>query len=440
MKSYIASHVFDCWQGLALARCLGNPDNDVRVADAPEGKVMQTSAKPRLEELDVLRGMAVAGMILVVSPGDWSKAYSQLQHAAWNGATLADMVFPAFLFSVGVALGLSFPRATRDEASRRLFWTRLIRRAAILIALGLIVEASYNWAISAGAPYPGEGGLSHVRLPGILQRIGLCYLLGGTLLMITGKAGEDGRTEIWPGAIAGCIAAILVGYWFLLRFVPVPGFGAGELTSQGSLPGFIDRTVFTVPHLWPLGSATGTGPATYDPEGLLASLPATANLLFGALAAWAWRRFPGRAIAAIGVSGIILIALGLALDPVFAINKRLWTSSFALFSGGVSAVALALLGIALREKAAGRVLTPFRVLGANAILAFLLSTLMSRLAGFELIPEHGQWVSPQRWGNDLALALVGDPYLASLACALAVLGIVTMVIWPLHRRAIHFRI
>jgi predicted acyltransferase len=400
---------------------------------------MPMSAKPRLEALDVLRGLAVAGMILVVSPGDWSKAYAQLQHAAWNGATMADMVFPTFLFSVGVALGLSFPRAN-DGAARRLFWTRLVRRAAILIVLGLLVEASYVWAISAGAPYPGQGGLSHVRLPGILQRIGLCYLLGGAVLMMTGRTLEGGQTEIRPGAVIGCIAAILVGYWLLLRFVPVPGVGPGQLTPQGSLPGLVDRAVFTVPHLWPLGSATGTGPATYDPEGLLASLPATANLLFGALAAWAWRHSPGKAIAAIGIGGAVLIVAGLALDPVFAINKRLWTSSFVLLSSGVSATVLALLAVVLREKAVGRLFTPVRMLGGNAILAFLLSTLMSRLAGFPLIPDHGRWVSPQFWGNDLALALVGDPYLASLACAVAILCIVTALIWPLHRRPIHVRI
>ena len=401
---------------------------------------MPANAKPRLESLDILRGLAVAGMILVVSPGDWDKAYSQLQHAAWNGATAADMVFPAFLFSVGAALGLSFPRAMSDPAAARLFWTRLVRRTIALIVIGLIVEATYVWAISAGAPYPGQGGLSHVRIPGILQRIGLCYLFGGTLLMATGGAGGDGRTDIRPGAILGSIIAILVGYWLLLRFVPAPGYGAGHLTPEGSLPAFIDRSVFTVPHLWPLGSATGVGPATYDPEGLLSTIPATTDLLFGAMAAWAWRKRPDNAIVVIGIGGIVLIALGLALDPLLVMNKRIWTSSFALFSSGVSAVALSLLTLAIRRRTVAVLLAPFRALGGNAILAFLLSTLMSRVSGFPLIPDRGQWVAPQGWGNRLASAIIPDPYLASLACALAVLAIVTIVIWPLHRRAIHFRV
>ncbi|WP_010188282.1 acyltransferase family protein [Sphingomonas sp. PAMC 26605] len=399
-----------------------------------------TQRLPRLEALDVLRGLAVAGMILVVSPGDWSMAYAQLQHAAWHGATLADMVFPTFLFSVGMALGLSFPRLMADTAQRRLFWMRLIRRSITLVVLGLVVEATYVWTISAGAPYPGHGGLSYVRIPGILQRIGLCYLLGGALIVVTSRTIADGRIAIAPQRVLFCIAAILIGYWALLRFVPVPGFGVGLLTPDGSLPAFVDRTLFTVPHLWPLGSATGQGPATYDPEGLLSTLPATANLLFGALAAWAWRQNSDRATLHVAIAGTMLIIAGLALDPVFEINKRLWTSSFALFSSGVSALVLALLVVTLRAPVGRAIATPFRVLGGNAILAFLISTAFSRISGFPLLPWRGALLAPQQWGFAVASTMLPNPRLASLACAVAIVGAVTALLWPLHRRAIHFRI
>jgi len=395
----------------------------------------------RLASLDVLRGLAVAGMILVVSPGDWSQRYVQLDHADWNGATLADMVFPAFLFSVGFALGLSFPRPLRTLAERRRFWTRLLRRTAVLILLGLAVEASFVIEMAMMGPFSDGGGwLAHIRIPGILQRIGLCYGLAGALTYATAIHETDDTAKLNPRAIAVTAALILVGYWLVLVLVPVPGFGAGELTPEGNLPGFIDRTLFTEPHLWPLGSATGSRPATYDPEGLLSTLPATVDVLCGILAAWAWKRDAETAVFRIAISGMILVIVGLALDPVIVINKRIWTSSFALVSGGISALTLAVLAVALRNRAIKAVATPLRILGGNAILAFLLSTITSRFAGLPIFAEDGRRLTPQMWGFHRALAIVSDQRLASLLCAVAVLALVTCAIWPLHRRAIHFRI
>lgn len=302
-----------------------------------------TGLPTRLISLDVLRGLAVAGMILVVSPGDWGAAYHQLQHADWNGWTLADMVFPTFLFSVGIALGLSFPRAWQTSADRQLFWRRIMRRTALLILLGLALEATYNWAlVYTGSPL-GRPSLAYLRIPGILQRIALCYLLAAAVLILTARSTDDGRAALRPLAIATLIGAILLGYWALLRFVPTPGFGPDRLDAEGYLGGYIDRAVFTVPHLWPLGWAHPGGPVVYDPEGLLSTLPATGNVLLGALAGWAWRRHPHRAALTIGVAGVALLAAGLLLDPMFPINKRIWTSSFVVFSGGFSAVVLALL-------------------------------------------------------------------------------------------------
>lgn len=395
----------------------------------------------RLQALDMLRGLAVAGMIIVVSPGDWGQRYTQLNHADWNGATVADMVFPAFLFSVGMALGLSFPRPLGTVLERRLFWSRLLRRTILLIFLGIVVEASFVIAQAAMGPF-SDGGtwLQHTRIPGILQRIGLCYGLAGALVYVTAKRDAEGMARIDPLKVLASALIVLVGYWALLELIPVPGFGAGQLTPAGNLPGFIDRTVFTEPHLWPLGSATGSRPATYDPEGLLSSLPAMTDVLFGVLAAWAWKRSPGTAPKTIAVAGVLLIGAGLALGPFFPINKRIWTSSFALLGSGVSALTLAVLAVALRSRFIDSVLTPFRVLGANAILAFILSTLMSRLSGFPIMPEGGQRLTPQTWGYHRALAIVPDPHVASLLCALSVLALVTLLIWPLHRRAIHFRI
>jgi predicted acyltransferase len=395
------------------------------------------TASSRLVALDVLRGLAIAGMIVVTSPGDWNRTFAPLRHADWNGWTPTDMIFPAFLFGVGVALGLSFPRFLSDSASRREFWWRVGRRTIALLVLGLFLEATYVWAISLGAPFPGRAGLANVRIPGILQRIALCYALAAILVVTTARKDEEGKAQINSRVISIAIAAILVLYWALLSFVPVPGYGAGHLDPEGSLTAYIDRMVFTVPHLWPFGSAQWQGPVTYDPEGLLSSLPATANVLFGVLAAREWRRAAGSAALRIGTVGALLVVAGLLLDPLFPINKRLWTSSFAVLSSGVAAILLGALMIASRMGWMKRLWMPLRILGGNAILAFVLSTLLGRLYGFPLLRD-GE--SPQHWINSLALRAVPDPYLASLACAIGLLGLVLAAIWPLHRRAIHLRL
>ncbi|WP_252168679.1 acyltransferase family protein [Sphingomonas morindae] len=393
-----------------------------------------------MESLDVLRGLAVAGMILVVSPGDWAATYGPLQHAAWNGWTLADMVFPSFLFSVGVALGLSFPRPWRTAGDRRRFWGRVLRRTVLLIALGLALEATYNWELFYTEGPAGRPGLAYMRIPGVLQRIALCYLLAASALVATGRTDGAGRRLLRPGRIALAALAVLIGYWALLMRVPAPGFGPGRLDPQAYLGGYIDRRLFTVAHLWRLGRAGADGPVVYDPEGLLSTFPATVNVLIGALAGWAWRHRGRRAIAAIGAAGLGLVLAGLLLDPLFPINKRIWSSSFALFSGGFSALALALLMAVERVRAARALLSPARVLGGNAMLAFILATLLGRIYDLPIIPTGGDYVAPREWLDLRALTLVGDAKAASLACALLFVAMILALLVPLHRRAIHFRL
>ena len=402
--------------------------------------VMVAPSASRFAALDVLRGAAVAGMLLVTMPGDWSYTFAELRHADWNGWTLADMVFPASLFSVGVALGLSFERAMADPAARARIWRRVARRAMTLVLLGLVLEATYNLAISAGAHFPGRGGFENLRIPGILQRIGVCYALAATLLFGTGRRRRAGGWRVDVIALVMASLTILLGYWLLLAITPVPGFGSGRLDPLGSLPAYIDRRVFTTAHLWPLATAVPGGPATYDPEGLLSTFPAAADVIFGVLAAEAWRRRPEQAVACTVAVGLLLIAAGLALDRVFPINKRLWTTSFALFSGGVSALSLAAAAVLVRSSLAARLMTPLSVLGSNAILAFIVATVLSRLSGFAWLREGGAQVTAQAWGDHIMLRLIPEPYLASFACAVGMLALITLALWPLHRRSIHLRV
>ncbi|NIJ19250.1 putative acyltransferase [Sphingomonas naasensis] len=375
------------------------------------------AARPRLAGLDIFRGLAVAGMILVNTPGSWAHLWWPLDHAEWHGWTPTDLVFPAFLFAVGVALALSFPRKV-DGAT----WARIARRTLLLIAIG--------WGLQLLA----RPELASFRFPGVLQRIGLCYALAAGFAIACAARLPDGRRSLRAGAIlAGALGALLV-YWALLAFVPVPGHGAGQLSPEGNLASYVDRLVFTTAHIW-RGGTDAAGNIVYDPEGLLSTLPALANVLFGMLAAIAWQRAPERATLRIALAGAALIALGLLLHPILPINKKLWTSSFAIFTSGSAALLLALCMAATR-RGVPRLLAPFHMLGMNAILGYILSVLIG-IAGFRLFIGAE---SVQAWSFARLNALIPDPYVASFAYALIALALVLAALLPFHRRGIHLRL
>lgn len=394
----------------------------------------------RVPALDVLRGFAVAGMIVVTSPGDWSKAYWPLKHADWNGWTPTDIVFPTFLFGVGAAIGLSFPKPLDNSTARAELWRRVARRVVSLLVLGLLLNWLYTAASHFGLPTPHSYAWTEFRIPGVPQRIALCYFLTVGLIVATARRSADGGAAINARALWIAAAVVLIGYWALLHLALVLGFGAGRLDPEGSLPAWFDRRVFTPAYMWPDGSKIWGGPVTYDPEGLLSTLPAAVNVLFGALAARELRVVPERALLRIAMAGALLVAAGLLLDPAFPVNKRLWTSSFALLSSGLSALALVGCMLALRSNRVSRMALPAKILGGNAILAFTVSILLGYASGFPVLRWAGKPASPQYWGDQVAVSVIPDDHLASLACALSVLAFITLMILPLHRRGIHFRL
>jgi predicted acyltransferase len=374
--------------------------------------------RPRLAGLDIFRGLAVAGMILVNTPGSWSHLWSPLDHAEWHGWTPTDLVFPAFLFAVGVALALSFPRRVDNGT-----WLKIPRRTLLLIAIG--------WGLQLLA----RPELATFRFPGVLQRIALCYAVAASLAILTAAKHADGRRSLRPPILAAVAMFVLLLYWALLALVPVPGFGAGQFSPEGNLAGYVDRLVFTTAHIW-RGGTDAAGNVVYDPEGLLSTIPALANVLFGMLAAIAWQRAPGQATLRIALAGAALVALGLLLHPVLPINKKLWTSSFALFTSGSAAMLLALCMIATRSGRIPRLLAPLNMLGMNAILGYVLSVLIG-IAGFRLFIGDE---SLQAWGFARLNAVIPDPYAASFAFALIALAIVLAALLPFHRRGLHLRL
>lgn len=360
---------------------------------------------PRLEGLDIFRGITVAMMILVNTPGS-DRIWWPLDHAEWHGFTPTDLVFPAFLYAMGVALGLSFPRKV-DAA----LWKRVAWRTFALIAIG------WAWQLLV------RPDLANLRFFGVFPRLGLCYGLTATIAILTARRDAEGRAHLRWQALAGAAAAALLIYWAAMAL-------GGDYTPEGNLAGWVDRTLVGTQHIWRHGK-DAAGNIVYDPEGLFSTIPALANVLLGILAAMAWKRDPERALRWIAVAGIALIAIGLAMAPWFPINKKLWTSSFALLTSGLSALLLVLSVLAVRTPAIRTALAPFRVFGMNAILGYILSLLIG-LAGMRL--------GFQAWGFSRLQGWVGDPWLASFLYALAITMIVLAILLPLHRRGIHLRL
>src|ERR1043165_8074673 len=261
----------------------------------------------RLVSLDVFRGITIAGMVLVNNPGSWEHIYWPLEHARWEGWTPTDLVFPFFVFIIGVAIPLAFARRVESGGTKRDLYLKIIRRKIIIFAIGLFLNGS------------ADVGLADYRIPGVLQRLAVCYFFASIIFLNTKY-----RTQI---AIA---IGLLIFYWLLVRLVPAPGFAAGDLTKEGSLPSYVDRVVFG-PHVWAQARV-------YDPEGLLSTIPAIATALFGVLTGTWLRTERTRYEKAAGmfVVGAVCVAIGWAWNAFFPINKVLWTSSYLFFTGGLA--------------------------------------------------------------------------------------------------------
>src|SRR5215218_10195796 len=211
---------------------------------------MTPTARERLVSLDVFRGITIAGMVLVNNPGSWEHIYWPLEHAAWDGWTPTDLVFPFFLFIVGVSITLALGKRLELGGSNRDVYLKIIKRTLIIFAIGLFLN---------GFPY---FSLAELRIPGVLQRIAVCYFFASIIFLNTRV-----RTQV------AITIGLLIFYWLLVRLVPAPGFAAGDLTKEGSLPSFVDRVVFGK-HVWAQARV-------YDSEGFLSTVPAIATTLIG---------------------------------------------------------------------------------------------------------------------------------------------------------------
>jgi predicted acyltransferase len=377
----------------------------------------------RLISVDVFRGACVAGMVLVTNAGDWNHVYWPLKHADWNGLTPTDLIFPSFLFLAGVSTSYSFAaRLGRGQSSAQIA-RHVVLRSFGLILVGLLLNCFDLLS------------LPDLRIPGVLQRIGLCFLCAGPLyLSVLGK-----RAGQRVAALIAALIALVAGYWALQTLVPVPGYGAGRLDAVGTLSAYLDRAVFTTRHLWHWG-----GPGqVWDPEGLLSTLPAIANMLLGIMVG-EWlrnRQTDARKLLLIAACGAALMLAGWTLNPIIPINKKIWTPSFMLLSGGFSMAAQALLYWLIDRKPARRpILTPLLVFGSNAILGFALANIISPLLGQLKLPiPDGTSGAPSAFVSQHLLPWMSS-WNASLAYAVLFALLILTLLWPLYTRRIFLRL
>lgn len=390
--------------------------------------------------LDVFRGLTIAGMLLVNNPGSWGAIYPPLEHAAWHGWTPTDLIFPFFLFIVGITthLSLSARRARGDDDAALV--RQVLRRGALIFLLGLFLAwfPGFTWGTVDGVADPSflqrvADRLPDVRIMGVLQRIALAYVLGALLTMRTGL-----RAQLVM------LAVILLGYWAVMMLIPVPGTGATGMAAiadrSETIAAYTDRLLLDWGrwgnHLWVQG-------VTWDPEGPLSTIPAVGTVIVGVIAGrWIGRARPLaerlNGLFAVGALGMVV---GLVWNWGFPINKNLWTSSYVIFTAGMAAVALATCIWLIEVRQIRWWTRPWIVFGVNPILAFVGSGLMARLIYSVIrVPFRGGTTSLQGAIYETAYASWLSPRNASLAFALTFVLLWYVVLEVLYRKRIFLKV
>ena len=372
-----------------------------------------THSNKRLLSLDVFRGATVAAMILVNNPGSWSYTYSPLMHAPWHGATPTDWIFPFFLFIVGVSIAYAIGGAKERGLDRSALIRKILRRSLIIFAIGLFLSA-----------FP-KLDFATIRIFGVLQRIALVYAASAILFLYLSP-----RQLFWTG-IAG-----LLSYWGLMTLVPVPGGNPPSLEAGAGLGAWLDRAVLGV-HIW-------SGSKTWDPEGLLSTLPAIVTAVSGILTGVWLRRDKDQyeTVAGMMVVGALMVALGLIWHTVFPINKSLWTSSYVVYTSGIALLSLGAVYWWVDIKGHRRGMTPFIVYGTNALFVFALSGLIGRiLIAAKWVDAGGNSISAQGWvWQTLYQPLFDSSYNASLAHAITHVLFLLAIAWVLYSRKIFIKV
>jgi len=365
--------------------------------------------------LDVFRGATIAGMMLVNNPGDWGHVYAPFRHAAWNGWTYTDTIFPFFLWIVGVAMVFSFAkRLERGDTAKKLM-LHVFQRAAIIFFIGLLLNG-----LPFGLLFHHQFSFSAMRIPGVLQRIALCYLIVSLIVLKT-----DWKTQVW------ITASLLTAYWVSVVTIPIPGYGAGILDPTGNLCWYLDSTLLSG-HTW-----SGAPVPGFDPEGLFSTLPAIGTTLFGVLTGHLLRsdKSQEEKLVLMFVYGNILLVAGVITDNWLPINKNMWTSSYAIFMAGLALNVLGVLFWVIDVKKKHPWSKPFAIYGLNAITMFFLAGLFGRISWIVRFPnEAGETISLKTWYYQAIFVPLGPPMIASLFHSLFYVLLLYAIAYVMYKR------
>lgn len=439
----------------------------------------ESSTQERLVSLDAFRGLTIAGMVLVNNPGTWSAIYGPLKHAEWHGITPTDYVFPFFLFIVGVSISIALGKRVKEGVDGKAYRKILTRSLAIfatglaISAVPLFVMAETNiswplkwiaalamiaalyffflrsfkvafaliglWALIVIGHYIAGYNIAwynfgQMRIPGVLQRIAVCYLVVSLIFIHTN----------WKQQTAIGIALLLV-YWALMTLVPVPGCEITTVDDKAcNLAAWLDRTILTEAHMW-------RSAKVFDPEGILSTIPAIVTTISGVLTGtWLMKKngseaqsddAPVRKALGIFFAGTVLLALGWSWSLVFPLNKSLWTSSYVVYTSGLALLTLGFCYFLIDIKGYKRWAKPFVIFGVNALALFVFSGIMARVMGMIRIPDaEGKTISLQQWIFNNIFLSIAAPINASLMYAICFILFWLFLMWLLYRRRMFIKI
>jgi len=421
--------------------------------------------RERLISLDVFRGLTILLMTIVNNPGDWGNVYPPLLHAEWHGCTPTDLVFPFFIFIMGVAVPLAMPDKFYDGTTFNKILVRslrmlclgiffnffgkiqlfgiegiplLIGRLAITIAVGYALMGSFSSKIKnilafsilfiyLFLAYSGIEAYHDVRLPGVLQRIAIVYFVVSLLYLKTSQ-----KTQIITGIV------LLLGYWAMMTLIPVPGIGEANLDKGTNLASWLD-SVLLKGHMY-------RGTVTWDPEGVLSTVPSIVNGIIGLLIGQLLQTDTIKIQKAqkMGIIGTILIFFGLIWDIIFPINKSLWTSSYVLYTTGLATIVLTILYYTIDIANYKKGFKPFLIWGVNPMIVFFSSQIIPQaLVMIEFQNPHNpsEKINLLNYLYTFGIApFFSNPMTASLAGALVYVGIWTFILWIFYKNKLIFKV
>jgi predicted acyltransferase len=364
----------------------------------------------RLYSLDVFRGITVAAMILVNNPGSWDSVYPPLLHASWHGCTPTDLIFPFFLFIVGVSIHFAYLPKKADGLTNKTL-LKIVRRTCIIFLLGMLLAIVPKFDFST------------VRIPGVLQRISIVFFFCAIIYL---KANWLTQFRL--------VLILLVGYFILMTMIPVPGIGDANLEPETNMGAWLDRLLLEG-HLW-------TQSKTWDPEGVVSTIPAIATGLIGMLAGQLFSRFeqPADKVTWLFFSGAVLIVVGLAWGLIFPINKALWTSSYVLYTGGIAMQFLAACYWLIDVQGVKKWSTPFIYYGTNAMFVFVASGFLVKLMTRIKIGDGENELSLWSYLYENLYASWLSPKNASLGFAVTLILFFLVILWQMYKRKIFVKV